>query len=90
MAQVREGAFERDLLYLFRWSEWKQMLGGILTGGRRHVAMVRSMDTALAGEPTTFAHRMAVLAQSLRRLRPRHIGMLRALARTKDEFAKLV
>jgi len=90
MVQVREGAFERDLLYLFRWSEWKQILGGILTGGRRHVAMVRSMDTALAGEPTTFAHRMAVLAQSLRRLRPRHIGMLRALARTKDEFAKLV
>jgi hypothetical protein len=89
MAQVREGAFERDLLYLFRWSEMKQLLGGILTGGRRHVAMVRSMDTALAGEPTTFAHRMAVLAQALRRLRPRHIGMLRTLARTKDEFAKM-
>ena len=89
MAQVREGSFERDLLYLFRWSELKLILGGILTGGRRHVAMVRSMDAALAGEPTTFAHRMAVLAQSLRRLRPRHIGMLRALARTKDEFAKV-
>ena len=89
MAQVREGSFERDLLYLFHSSELKQMLGGILSGGRRHVAMARSMDAALAGEPTTFAHRMAVLAQSLGRLRPRHIGMLRALARTKDEFAKL-
>ena len=88
-AQVREGSFERDLLYLFRSSEWKQILGGILAGGRRHVALVRSMDTALAGEPTTFAHRLTVLAQSLRRLRPRHIAMLRALARSKDEFAKL-
>jgi hypothetical protein len=86
MAQVREGTFERDLLYLFHSSELKQMLGGILTGGRRHMAMVRSMDKALVGEPTTFAHRLAVLAQSLGRLRPRHIGMLRALARTKDEF----
>jgi hypothetical protein len=89
-AQVREGSFERDVLYLFRGSELKQILGGIVAGRRRHIEMARSMDAALAGEPMTFTHRMAALGRSLRRLRPRHIGMLRALARTKDEFAKVV
>jgi hypothetical protein len=65
------------------------MLGGILTGGRRHVAMVRSMDTALPESRQHSRIGWPCWRNRSGRLRPRHIGMLRALARSNDEFAKL-
>ncbi len=86
--QMTEGPLDRDLLYLFRASELKLILAGVLFGGRRHLEMARSMDSALSGQPATFRQRAAVLIRGLRRVRPRHIGMLRALARTKDDFAR--
>ncbi len=84
--QVREGPMERDLLYLFRPTEFRQILSGIWAGGRRHMELSRSMDAALAGEQISAWHRIATIGRSLLRLRPRHIGMLRALARSKDAF----
>jgi hypothetical protein len=86
--QVREGPFDRDLLYLFRSGELREVLSGMLFGGRRHLEMARTMDTALAGRPMSPSVRLRQLARSIRRLRPRHIPLLRALARSKDEFAQ--
>jgi hypothetical protein len=85
--QLAEGQIERDLLYLFRPSEAKQILAGLCFGGRRHLEMARSMDAAHAGEPVSVWKRLSVIARSLRGVRPRHVRMLRALARTKDAFA---
>ena len=88
MTQVREGPFDRDVLYLFRTSELREILSGILFGGWRHLEMAQTLDTMIAGKPVTVSVRVCQVARSVRRLRPRHIPMLRALARSKDEFAR--
>ncbi len=86
--QVAEGQIERDLLYLFRPSEGRQILRGLLFGGRRHWKIAQSMDATLAGAPVSMWQRVAAIGRSLRGVRPRHVRMLRALARTKDEFGR--
>ena len=86
-AQVREGQIERDLLYLFRPTETRQLLAAIFFGGSRHLELARAMDAGHAGKPIRARERLAAIVRSLGGVRPRHIRMLRALARTKDEFA---
>ncbi|MBN8732626.1 MAG: nucleotidyltransferase family protein [Acidobacteria bacterium] len=85
--QLREGQMEREVLYLFRPGELRQILAGLFFGGRRHLEISRSMDDSLAGEPVPASRRLWTLLRALCRLRPRHLGMLRSLARAKDDFA---
>jgi hypothetical protein len=87
MTQVREGPLDRDVLYLFRAKEFVKLVGGVLAGGRDHVHLAQSMDTVLTGRHVSIRARLGQLAGSLRRLRPHHVPLLRALARSKDEFA---
>ena len=86
--QAREGPLERDLLYLLRPGELRQIFSGLLFGGRRHVEISRRMDAALAGEPVGVWKRLAVIGRAVRGLRPGQIGGLLALARAKDAFGR--
>jgi hypothetical protein len=86
--QVREGQFERDTLFLLRPRELKQLFAGLLLGGRRHLALSRSMDAAHAGNPVSSWQRIADIGRSVLKLRPRHIRMLRTLAHAKDRFER--
>jgi hypothetical protein len=67
----------------------KLILTGLLRRGRRHLELTRSMDAAVAGKAVPLSDRIKRLWQSLRRLRLRHVRMLRALAQSKDEFGRL-
>ncbi|MEQ1898449.1 MAG: nucleotidyltransferase family protein [Vicinamibacterales bacterium] len=86
--QLREGAMDRDLLYLLRPAEALQIAKGLLFGGRRHLEIARAMDTALAGKPVGARQRVGAILGALRSMRPRHFRMLRSLARAKDTFAR--
>lgn len=86
--QAREGQLERDLLYLFRPRELRQILGGVFFGGRRHVEISQRMDAALAGEPVGVWKRLCTIGRAVRSLRPGQIGGLLALARAKDAFGR--
>jgi hypothetical protein len=85
--QLAEGPIERNLLYLFRPREGRQILAGLWSGGRRHLEIAQALDAAHAGKPVSVWRRLSVIAGSLCRVRLRHIRMLRALARTKGQFA---
>jgi hypothetical protein len=86
MTQVQEGPLDRDVLYLFRGKELVTLVAGILAGGRDHLRLARSMDTLLAGRNVPMRARLGQIAGALSRLRPHHVPLLRALARSKDEF----
>jgi hypothetical protein len=86
--QVREGAIDKDVLYLLHPRSLAQIAGGFLGGWRRHLHWVEFLETKNAGHTASLGERIGTVINGLRRMSPQRVKLLRALARTKDHITR--
>jgi hypothetical protein len=83
LLQVRQGAFNSDLVYFLRARDLRRILVGLISG-RRHGPLMRQMEAALEGASRPLPRRFQALVRSLAAVRLSHLRMLRTLAAAKN------
>ena len=84
--QLREGNIDKDVLYLVQPRALRQIAGGLFKGWLKYRRWVESMEVKNTGGSASVCQRLATISGGLKRMSPRRLAMLRALARTKDRI----
>ena len=81
--QLRDGAFNSDMLYLLSRDAWKLILGGAVGGWRQYRQQMAAFETRKLGAALPMSSRVALLWRDAFRAKRNHWSVLRTLAQSK-------